>query len=139
MIAWCVVPRLTWTALLLTWSIFLLLNDQYLSHALACVSTVMEATSSMPDLALDTPDPVSVMIVALLNLAMSIGRQCMESLSRLSRATTSASIIGMNVLANCYCWNLISLPIRCCKLARGYVTARTQLSTKMLSEKYSDL
>ena len=131
--------RLMWTLLLLIWSLFLWNIGLFLSHTLASVSAVVVATSSLTANPQDTPDPVSVMIVELWTLVMFFGRRCTVGLLQLSQAITSAFIIGMSALANCFSWSLRYLLIRCYGSRKSYVTAHTPLSTKIPFARYSDL
>lgn len=136
---WLLLLKMTWTLLLLTWSTYLLWIGLYLSAIPATVLAVVEMSSSTMDQGKDILDPASVILVELWNLAMYTGRRCTVALFRRSQATINAYIIGMNASANSYLWSRLSQTTKCCSLLRSYATAHTRLSTKTLSERYSDL
>lgn len=136
---WLLLLKMTWTLLLLTWSTYLLWIGLHLSAIPAAVLAVVEMSSSTMDQEKDILDPVSVILVELLSLATCTGRRCTAALFRRSQATINAYITGMNVSASSYLWSLPSQTTKCYSLLRSYATAHTKLSTKTLSERYSDL
>ena len=136
---WWLLSRLIWTLLLLTWSIYLLTSGLYLSSTLAVAFVAAEASSSITVPVMGTQDPVSVILVALLNVVMSSMRPCLESAFRHGQVITSVFITGMRESVSFYWLNLKYLKHTCYKLGSGYAMAHTKLSTKTLSEQYSDL
>jgi hypothetical protein len=136
----------TWFTISICWiwfltilSIYWLQNGQILSSLVAAVLAVVEYNSVMQDPELLSPAASFVIAVVWYNQAVAFGRQCMETISDTKRATTSAFTTGMNALASCSSWSLKSLTTKCYVLLRSYATARTPLSTRTLSERYSDL
>ena len=116
-----------------------MINQALLSATLMFALAVGELLLSTTHLNLDTPDPVSVTIVALYNLAMFFGSQCTEGDFLVALAITSEFTTSMKELANSCLLNLQFRVSTCWKLVRSVAMAHTKLSTKIISEKYSDL
>ena len=136
---WWSATRLSWTLLLMTWTFCFMRSGLYLLMAATLVLTAGQGALSLTDSTRRTRDPAYVIYAALSTRARSFGRQCMVTSCRLSQATTNAFTTGTNALVNYCLLSLLSLMTRCCKLLQAYVVARTPLSTKTLSEQYSDL
>lgn len=139
MIGWWSITRMSWTLLLLTWTLYFLQIGEILCTFLTGALTVAEASLSTMGPVMDTPDPVSVILVASWNAAVSSGRLCMERVYLSLQATTNAFITGTRELASLYSLNLKSLRWTCTKLGKSYATAHSPLSTRTISERYSDL
>ena len=128
-----------WIWFLMILSIYWLQNGRILSSLVATVLAVVEYNSVTQDPELPSPAASFVIAAAWYSQAVAFGSQCMETISSTRQATTSAYTTGMNALASCSSWSLKSLTTKCYVLLRSSATARTPLSTKMQSERYSDL
>ena len=120
-------------------SIYWLQNGRILASLVAAVLAVVENNSVTRDPELPSPAASFVIAAAWYSQVVAFGRQCMETISGARQATTNAYTTGMSALASCSSWSLKSLTTKCYVLLRSSATAHMPLSTKMQSERYSDL
>ena len=128
-----------WILLLLTLIIYWLQSGRWLVSLVALVLLALELDSITQDPDLLTPAASFVIAAEWYSQASSFTTQCMDEISRASRAITSAFTTGMSVSPNYYLWRVKFLMTKCSRLQRSYVTARAPLSTKTLSARYSGL
>lgn len=128
-----------WILLLMILIIYWLLSDQWLASLVAIVLLVVEVDSVMRDPTLRTPAASFVIAAEWFNLELCFLIQCMDEISRTNLAIINAFTTGMSASLSYYLWKVKYLMIKCWQLRKGYATVRTPLSTKTLSERYSDL
>ena len=128
-----------WILFLMTWSTYYLQNDQLLLATLiaALIAVEMHCFTILRHQA--TPEVRYVTPVELYNLVMCSMRRCLARLCQRGLAITSEYTTGMSVSLSYSLWKVRSLWTRCYELRRSSVMAHTKLSTKILSERYSDL
>ena len=73
---WWLCLRLMWTLLLLTWSVCLMFSEHLLCAALAFALAAAELLLSTALRDLDTPDPMSVLLVGSYNLVLYSTNEC---------------------------------------------------------------
>lgn len=128
-----------WILLLMILSTYWLMSGRWLVSLVALVLLAMELDSVTQDPDLRTPAASFVMAAEWCSRASSFTTQCMGEMSRAGRAITSAFTTGMSVSPSYYLWKVRFLMTKCSQLRKSYAMAHTPLSTKMLSERYSDL
>ena len=149
---WWLLTRVMLTLHLLTWSIYFLQSGLFPSltemltvrgthtHATLTAAQTVE-TSILPTLAAIRAILAAefARVAAWSRMLLCTGKQCTAHLCLRSRATINAFITGTSASVSSCCSNLKSLAQKCSRLPSAYATAHTQLSTKTLSARYSDL
>ncbi len=105
--------------------------------ALICCVLAVVAIVSATTLEPERPARAFALSVAWLRLALL--SMVAATRFRPVRAITLAFTTYMSELSSCALRKVRFPPNICCRLASGYSTARTPLSTKITSERYSDL
>ncbi len=113
--------------------------DLLLIGLILAVVTAVEIDLATRPLIRRTQEVSFVMIVVLYSQVLCFLRQCLLRICLEGVAIINESIIGMNASLNFFYWSLRSRLETCFSLQRSYVIARSPLSTKIRSEKYSDL
>lgn len=131
--------NICWILLSMILSTYFFIKNYLILATIYAALAVVEFISLIQETTPATQAVVSVICVELYNRTAFSLKPCVVLICQNVRQTIKEYIIGTSAFLNYYSLKAKSRLIICYKLLTSCVTARTHLSTKALSEKYSDL